>query len=211
VVDALEQTEPSREEEEAASADAASGEAASAQDAQTAASDRTAAAKKSATPPETAAPAHGSTRQVTVKVELEDGATKVYNIHVVNEALSKPFLGGWRHAKTGIEYLNASTQTPRRTRYSGKELFHRTTQTAILRSAPKFATQTTVHTSTQMARDGCFVTSAADKVITPTVYESAADRHARIVSHVRSGIGPWGSVGIWSPSSIKLRSAAAQI
>ena len=96
----------------------------------------------------------------------------------------KPFLGGFRHKKTGVEYHNASAQTPRRFRMPKTERFTRTTQTAIQRTHPKFATQTSVHTATQMTKEGVFVTSRADKVIVPTKYETAEQKHARIVAAV---------------------------
>ncbi|EGD76447.1 hypothetical protein PTSG_07566 [Salpingoeca rosetta] len=125
-----------------------------------------------------------SQRQQIVKVPADDGSDRLFNITVFTANVTKPFLGGFRHKKTGVEYHNASSQTPRKFRIPKTERFTRTTQTAIQRTHPKFATQTSVHTATQMTKEGVFVTSREDKIIVPTKYETAADKHARVVAAV---------------------------
>ena len=54
-------------------------------------------------------------------------------VHIVQEKRKKPFLGGYKHRLTGVEFHNASTQTIPRIRVpSFVEKFHRDTQTTNL-------------------------------------------------------------------------------
>ncbi|EDQ87422.1 uncharacterized protein MONBRDRAFT_33333 [Monosiga brevicollis MX1] len=123
-------------------------------------------------------------RHMNVIVKGEDDVEKTYIVHLEGPTHRKPFLGGYRHRKTGVVFHNAATQTMRRARTPARDLYHRTTQTAILRSEPKFATQTSVHTSTQMSKVGHYVTRETDKVIQGAGYETAQDWHARRVKAV---------------------------
>ncbi len=40
-------------------------------------------------------------------------------VRVEREVVEKPFLGGYRHKLTGVEYFNASAQTIKKLRHSG--------------------------------------------------------------------------------------------
>lgn len=42
---------------------------------------------------------------------LVDGEEKESTIHILTEKFKKPFLGGFRHRLTNVEYHNASCQT----------------------------------------------------------------------------------------------------
>eukprot|EP00049_Salpingoeca_infusionum_P008048 m.130267 g.130267 ORF g.130267 m.130267 type:complete len:722 (-) comp13897_c0_seq2:1186-3351(-) len=125
-----------------------------------------------------------ATRQQIVKVAAEDGSEKLYNLTVYLPTIKKPFLGGYRHKTLDIEYHNASSQTPKAIRNDGKERFHRTTQTVVQRTGEKFATQTTVATSTQMSKAGVFVTAMTDKVLHPTKYQTAEERFQIMVEKI---------------------------
>ena len=47
----------------------------------------------------------------TVHIEVEGGESREVLVKVEKTAVSKPFLGGFRHRTTGIEYHHASAQT----------------------------------------------------------------------------------------------------
>ena len=81
----------------------------------------------------------------------DGGDVKVF-VHIVQENRKKPFLGGYKHRLTGVEFHNASTQTVPKIRVpSSVEKFHRDTQTYKLRTRVE---QTTNTTSTQMVYHG---------------------------------------------------------
>lgn len=138
------------------------------------------ATKKPASAGNSAMPLQRKSRVQKVTVS----ENKTYNIIVITEPRAKPFLGGWRHKTTGVEYVNASTQTPRAVRPNNKERYTRNTQTAIVRSEPKFATQTAVDTATQMTKDGVYITDSTDIVRLPGQYETADEREFRITQKV---------------------------
>lgn len=90
--------------------------------------------------------------------------------------MKKRYLGGFRNKKTGIVYLNASTQTKKETREqelsdSKVERFTRETQTAITSTRSQ---QTTRESGTQMDRKDLYTSNAGDRVVTPLPYFSAA-------------------------------------
>ena len=79
---------------------------------------------------------------------FSDGGEVKVVVHIVQENRKKPFLGGYKHRLTGVEFHNASTQTIPKIRVpSSVEKFHRDTQTYKFRNRVE---QTTNTTSTQM-------------------------------------------------------------
>lgn len=67
-----------------------------------------------------------------------------------NERILKPFLGGWRHKITGIEYVDAASQTgPLPKRVSWENTCSRAVQYVQTRNE---ATQSLCHRATQMWR-----------------------------------------------------------
>ena len=183
----------------------------------------------------------GTTRQQLVKVVNADNEEKIYNITVVRPD-AKPFLGGYRHKNTRVEYHNASTQTPRRIRNPGVSqrrphplhCFHPNLARFLpLMIAPRRPSSSTApHRPPSSApnpsslpkppstpprkwyvprlarssfcilpslpvpirlctyvqtRSGCYVTTAQDRILSGTTYETAEEWHRRIVAAVGQG------------------------
>ncbi|CAB3986570.1 Hypothetical predicted protein [Paramuricea clavata] len=121
-----------------------------------------------------------------VQVESEfEGLVNEVKVQVVQEKNKKPFLGGFRHRLTGIEYHNASIQTVSKKRLppnaEAAERFNRDTQTVDMKNQFQ---QTTNTTSTQMTKDGCYVSNFEDKIITPSTYVTADEHHKNILEKV---------------------------
>ncbi|XP_028397889.1 IQ and ubiquitin-like domain-containing protein [Dendronephthya gigantea] len=120
---------------------------------------------------------------LNIRVESEyEGLVNEIKIHVIQEKNKKPFLGGFRHRLTGVEYHNASMQTVSKKRLPpSEERFNRDTQTVDLKNQFQ---QTTNTTSTQMTKEGCYVSNFEDKIITPSVYVTADEHHKKILEKV---------------------------
>ena len=85
---------------------------------------------------------------IFVFILFSDGREVEVVVHIVQENRKKPFLGGYKHRLTGVEFHNAAAQTISKIRVpSSVEKFHRDTQTYKLRNRVQ---QTTNTTSTQM-------------------------------------------------------------
>ncbi|KAM9651217.1 IQ motif and ubiquitin-like domain-containing protein [Trichechus inunguis] len=113
-----------------------------------------------------------------IAVRVETGIDQYQNVavEIVKSDFHKPFLGGFRHKITGIEYHNAGTQTVPKKVLEKVDVFCRDTQTVHERR--KFQ-QTTNTTSTQMTKIGVYVSNMTDKLGTPGRYFTAAEYHAR--------------------------------
>lgn len=113
-------------------------------------------------------------RNITVHVTFENGETRDVTVTVVPLRHKKPFLGGFRSKKTGVEYHNANSQTQKRIRpRNADNLFHRQTQTVQVSSGTTNNQQTSRSSSTQMTKPGCFVSSVYDHVVVPRSYRTA--------------------------------------
>jgi hypothetical protein len=111
-----------------------------------------------------------------------NGAPKVVQVEVMSNDVKKPFLGGFRHRLSGIEYHNASSQTyPKKILPTGIEKNERDTQTVITRNQVQ---QTASATSTQMTKVGCYVSNVPDRVVIPGKYFTAAEKEALILEKV---------------------------
>ncbi|NXA30804.1 IQUB protein, partial [Eudromia elegans] len=89
----------------------------------------------------------------------------------------KPFLGGFKHRITGVEFHNAGSQTvPKRRPDKGIEVFCRETQTVFEKNKLQ---QTINTTSTQMTKIGLYVSNMTDKIIRPGKYVTADEYHKR--------------------------------
>lgn len=94
----------------------------------------------------------------------------------------KPFLGGYRHKKTNIEFHHAACQTVQKPRPPANvERFCRDTQTSQQRNMVQ---QTTNNTSTQMTKIGVYVSNMTDKLIVPGKYTTADDYKSNILKQV---------------------------
>ncbi|KAM6151980.1 IQ motif and ubiquitin-like domain-containing protein [Erethizon dorsatum] len=113
---------------------------------------------------------------ITVVVQTGIDKFEEVAVEIVKSDFHKPFLGGFRHKITGIEYHNAGTQTIPKKIPQKLNLFCRETQTVFQR---KKIQQTTNTTSTQMTKIGVYVSNLTDKLVTPGSYFSAAEYHAR--------------------------------
>jgi hypothetical protein len=114
--------------------------------------------------------------QLTVTVNV-DGEMRSIVVHVEKASRQKPFIGGYRHKVTGVEYHHAGTMTmSKRQPDNGILKFQRETQTVNTRNKVQ---QTTSVSSTQMTKTGCFVSSNEDKIIIPGMYETADEFHAK--------------------------------
>ncbi|XP_062520647.1 IQ and ubiquitin-like domain-containing protein [Corticium candelabrum] len=114
--------------------------------------------------------------QLTVSVDIGE-ETRSILVQIQKAKMVKPFIGGYRHKLTGVEYHHAATMTiPKRRPDNGKVKFQRETQTVITRNKVQ---QTTSATSTQMTMTGCYVSKDGDKLLVPGVYETADEFHAK--------------------------------
>ncbi|ESP01005.1 hypothetical protein LOTGIDRAFT_52457, partial [Lottia gigantea] len=113
---------------------------------------------------------------ITVKIEAGSGSRDVI-VEIERSMNKKPFLGGYRHKVSGVEFLNASAQTRPKVRPPNNiERFCRDTQTVHQKNRPQ---QTTNDMSTQMTGIGVYVANLEDKMIIPGKYVTADEFHAR--------------------------------
>ncbi|KAL8221215.1 UNVERIFIED_CONTAM: hypothetical protein K2H54_061434 [Gekko kuhli] len=114
---------------------------------------------------------------ITIRVQTDADTFQDVSIEITRPTFEKPFLGGFRHRLTGVEYHNAGSQTvPRKRPEKGYIEFCRSTQTAVER---KKLQQTRNTTSTQMTKIGVYVSNITDKLIEPKGYVTAEEYHAR--------------------------------
>ncbi|XP_012329526.2 IQ and ubiquitin-like domain-containing protein isoform X4 [Aotus nancymaae] len=113
---------------------------------------------------------------VTVTVQTGIDQYQQVAVEIVKSDFHKPFLGGFRHKITGVEYHNAGTQTIPRKIPERPSVFCRDTQTVFEK---KKLQQTTNTASTQMTNIGVYVSNMTDKLVTPGKYFSAAEYHAQ--------------------------------
>ncbi|XP_032954597.1 IQ and ubiquitin-like domain-containing protein isoform X2 [Rhinolophus ferrumequinum] len=118
---------------------------------------------------------------INVRVQTGIDQYEQVAVEIMKSNLHKPFLGGFRHKITGIEYHNAGTQTVPKKTLEKCNVFCRDTQTVFQR---KKLQQTTNTTSTQMTKIGVYVSNMTDKLVTPGKYFSAAEYHAQRLAAV---------------------------
>lgn len=107
------------------------------------------------------------------------------SVEIKKQRIIKPYLGGWRHKITGIEYLNAASQTgPLPKQVSWKNTCSRAIQCVQTKDG---AAQSLRHCATQMWRDDCYIPNEEDKyrIVKPyksyVKVQSYLDRHARVI------------------------------
>ncbi|KAL1777761.1 IQ and ubiquitin-like domain-containing protein [Sigmodon hispidus] len=118
---------------------------------------------------------------ITVTIQTGIDRYEEVAVEVVKSDFHKPFLGGFRHRLTGVEYHNAGTQTIPRKIPEKPNQYCRDTQTVFQR---KKLQQTTNTTSTQMNKIGVYVSNMTDKMLKPGRYFTAAEFHARRLNAV---------------------------
>ncbi|XP_072050656.1 IQ motif and ubiquitin-like domain-containing protein [Amphiura filiformis] len=119
---------------------------------------------------------------ITVRVERENGTMESIVVEIERSNRRKPFLGGYKHRLTSVEYHHAAAQTrPKMRAESGIEKFCRDTQTVNTKNQRQ---QTKIETSTQMTTIGCYVANMTDRLVVPGKYTTASEHHAMILSKV---------------------------
>ncbi|XP_070225405.1 IQ motif and ubiquitin-like domain-containing protein isoform X2 [Bos mutus] len=113
---------------------------------------------------------------ITVRVQTGIDQYQEVAVEMIKSDFHKPFLGGFRHKITGIEYHNAGTQTVPKKIPEKPNAFCRDTQTVFQKGRLQ---QTTNTTSTQMTKIGVYVSNITDKLVKPGKYVSAAEYHAK--------------------------------
>ena len=105
-------------------------------------------------------------------------------VEIERLTIKKPFLGGYRHKQTNLEYHHASCQTNQKVvTQSSVERFCRDTQTVQHRHNRQ---QTTNHTSTQMTGIGVYVSNMEDKLMVPGKYTTADETQSMMLNQVRA-------------------------
>lgn len=124
----------------------------------------------------------------------EDNTYKDVVVEIERTTRKKPFLGGYRHKKTSVEYHHASAQTMQKPRApSGIERTCRDTQTVEQHHRLQ---QTTNDMATQMTGIGVYVSNMEDKLITPNKYTTADEHHDMILRKVRVILQAFALAGI---------------
>lgn len=89
-------------------------------------------------------------------------------VEIENKKIKKPFVGGYKDVKTGIEYHHAFTQSaPHMPKLPVEKRNTRDTQTALVR---KKLVDTMADKMTQMSRPDCFISTDEDKILTAKPY-----------------------------------------
>jgi hypothetical protein len=108
-------------------------------------------------------------RKIELEIYYGEGTpSKFITLHVVNQFSRKPFIGGYRHKVTNIEYHHASTQTiprkktPEEVAKMNKVKFHRETQTKEIASRTQ---QTYREQGTQMTKPGLALDETGDREV----------------------------------------------
>ncbi|XP_038609148.1 IQ and ubiquitin-like domain-containing protein [Tachyglossus aculeatus] len=113
---------------------------------------------------------------ITVRVQADSDTFQDVAVEIEKPTYHKPFLGGYRHKVTGIEFHNAGTQTVPKKIPERTGIFCRETQTATEKNKIQ---QTRNTTCTQMTKIGVYVSNLTDKLIEPGTYFTADEYHAR--------------------------------
>ncbi|XP_064417602.1 IQ motif and ubiquitin-like domain-containing protein isoform X2 [Latimeria chalumnae] len=113
---------------------------------------------------------------ITVRVQTDATTYQDVVVEIERCTFHKPFLGGYKHKVTGVEFHNAGTQTrPKKRPDKGIDVFCRDTQTVVEKHQYQ---QTANTTSTQMNKIGCYISNMTDKLSKPKKYLTAAELRA---------------------------------
>ncbi|XP_041350379.1 IQ and ubiquitin-like domain-containing protein isoform X2 [Gigantopelta aegis] len=114
---------------------------------------------------------------ITVRVQAEGDLREVI-VEIERTTRKKPYLGGYRHKDTGVEFHNASAQTMKILRPPPPvDRYCRDTQTMEQWHRLQ---QTSNDMATQMTKIGVYVSNMPDKLISPRRY-TTADEHLDMV------------------------------
>ncbi|KAM9753714.1 IQ motif and ubiquitin-like domain-containing protein [Menidia menidia] len=129
---------------------------------------------------------------ITVRVQTDGDVFQEVVVEVERSPRRRPFLGGYRHRRTGVEFHHAAVQTlPKKRPDRGLLQFSRGSQTVKKKSQTQ---QCEVDSSTQMSGIGCYVSCVNDKLLTPgkwTTAEEHEDQRLRAVVCLQSYARRW--------------------
>ncbi|XP_047103503.1 IQ and ubiquitin-like domain-containing protein [Schistocerca piceifrons] len=112
---------------------------------------------------------------ITVRVETGEQEYRDVIVEIENRCTRKPFIGGYRHKGTGVEYHHAFSQTqPIQRDLSQEERMQRETQTVYY--CDKNTGMTIAEKYTQIRQQDYFIPCIHDRIIVPRKYISAQDR-----------------------------------
>ncbi|XP_049806972.1 IQ and ubiquitin-like domain-containing protein [Schistocerca nitens] len=112
---------------------------------------------------------------ITVRVETGEQEYRDVIVEIENRCTRKPFIGGYRHKGTGVEYHHAFSQTqPIQRDLSQEERMQRETQTVYY--CDKNTGMTIAEKYTQIRQQDYFIPCIHDRIIVPQKYISAQDR-----------------------------------
>lgn len=115
---------------------------------------------------------------ITVHVTDESGDSKDITVEIEDRSIQKPFLGGFSHKDSGIEYHHAQTQSgPRKSNGPAHLKNHRDTQTIDTRNRH---IQQSYSQATQMSNEHTYIPAVTDKIMRAQHYETAEEREARL-------------------------------
>lgn len=115
---------------------------------------------------------------ITVRVETECEGYKDVVVEIEDKSIQKPFIGGYVHRNTLIEYHHAYTQTgPPAPKVPPESKNHRDTQTYFWRNRK---TETNYSHATQMTNNSTWIPNINDKILVAGVYETAEEREKRL-------------------------------
>ncbi|XP_034306877.2 IQ motif and ubiquitin-like domain-containing protein isoform X1 [Magallana gigas] len=119
---------------------------------------------------------------ITVRVQTDENQSKDVVVEIERATRKKPYLGGYRHKKTGVLYHHATAQTVKKQPPPSQIPKNcRDTQTVQQKHRVQ---QTTNDTSTQMTGINVFVSNMEDKLIVPGKYTTADEHHSMILRKV---------------------------
>ncbi|XP_074644757.1 IQ motif and ubiquitin-like domain-containing protein isoform X2 [Tubulanus polymorphus] len=119
---------------------------------------------------------------ISVRVQTDDGTVKNVVVEIERATKKKPYLGGYRHKNSGVEYHHASAQTMKKIRApTAVERNCRDTQTVQIKHIVQ---QTTNNMSTQMTGIGVYVSNVQDKLMTPGKYTTADDYKSMLLEKI---------------------------
>lgn len=121
---------------------------------------------------------------MNVSIITDENQSKDVVVEIERATRKKPYLGGYRHKKTGVLYHHATAQTVKKQPPPSQVPKNcRDTQTVQQRHRVQ---QTTNDTSTQMTGIGVFVSNMEDKLMVPGKYTTADEYHGMILRKVSS-------------------------
>lgn len=114
-----------------------------------------------------------------ITVHIEDGENlKEITVEIEDRRIPKPYLGGYRHIESEIEFHHATTQSgPKFPKVEPYNTYHRDTQTIQTRNR---LIEQAYSRATQMSNEQCYIPTVTDKILTSKKYETAQQRTRRL-------------------------------